>query len=409
MRLLIRPEPYPDESLESYLLRLSQENGFERYALLSGAIRDSLLVQDHEASGAFPLELARVNVFHAQRSSGLRVRALQLFAQLTDLDPARLLQLALMHSGLHFGSGHACVHRAGVDIPLGFIRTGPIPVCPACLRESAYIRQHWHYSPYLACHQHGCQLLHLCPSCGEALDYQRSESFTHCRCGFDLRTAITQPAGAAAQQLSTLICGARFESTNPLLSSEHPSLMFGALYWYWLRNKTADAGKPECSTLTTAIDYFSAWPANFHHELQQMAQKALQTQTRLLNHTAFREVFGSLLTNCRQLPTRDSHRNFILHGLLDYLTELVCANPKTRVANLADIQLSAIEAAALLGTSVEQVFRLLQDGYLTPAHRRIHGGLKPHEPLFHLRHVIECRQAHRSTFNDTYHTYLPAW
>ena len=74
MRLLIRPEPYPDESLESYLLRLSQENGFERYALLSGAIRDSLLVQDHEASGAFPLELARVNVFHAQRSSGLRVR-----------------------------------------------------------------------------------------------------------------------------------------------------------------------------------------------------------------------------------------------------------------------------------------------------------------------------------------------
>ena len=74
MRLLIRPEPYPDESLESYLLRLSQENGFERYALLSGAIRDSLLVQDHEASGAFPLELARVNVFHANRSSGLRVR-----------------------------------------------------------------------------------------------------------------------------------------------------------------------------------------------------------------------------------------------------------------------------------------------------------------------------------------------
>ena len=55
MRLLIRPEPYPDESLESYLLRLSQENGFERYTLLSGAIRDSLLVQDHEASGAFPL------------------------------------------------------------------------------------------------------------------------------------------------------------------------------------------------------------------------------------------------------------------------------------------------------------------------------------------------------------------
>src|SRR5574344_16767 len=92
MRLLIRPEPYPDESLESYLLRLSQENGFERYALLSGAIRYSLLVQDHEASGALPLEVARVNVFHVNRSSAWRVRSLQLVAQLTELDPACLHQ-----------------------------------------------------------------------------------------------------------------------------------------------------------------------------------------------------------------------------------------------------------------------------------------------------------------------------
>ncbi len=36
MRLLVRPKPYSDESLESYLLRLSQENGFERYSVFSG-------------------------------------------------------------------------------------------------------------------------------------------------------------------------------------------------------------------------------------------------------------------------------------------------------------------------------------------------------------------------------------
>ena len=113
MRLLIRPEPYPDESLESYLLRLSQENGFERYSVFSGSIKSWLRVQDHEAAGAFPLELCRVNVFHASRSSGLRVRALRLIEQLTDQSPSCLLQLALMHSAITFGREHMAVHRGG--------------------------------------------------------------------------------------------------------------------------------------------------------------------------------------------------------------------------------------------------------------------------------------------------------
>ena len=114
MRLLVRPQPYSDESLDSYLLRLSQENGFERYSVFSGSIKSWLREQDHEAAGAFPLELCRVNVFHASRSSGLRVRALRLIEQLTDQSPSCLLQLALMHSAITFGREHKAEHRAGV-------------------------------------------------------------------------------------------------------------------------------------------------------------------------------------------------------------------------------------------------------------------------------------------------------
>lgn len=73
MHLLIRPDPSIDESLESYFLRLSQENGFERFYLFSGVIKDWLHTTDHAAAGAFPLELFRLNIFHASRSSGLRV------------------------------------------------------------------------------------------------------------------------------------------------------------------------------------------------------------------------------------------------------------------------------------------------------------------------------------------------
>lgn len=51
MQLLVRPDPFYDESLESYLLRLSQDNGFENYQIFSGSIKEKLQHTDHEAGG----------------------------------------------------------------------------------------------------------------------------------------------------------------------------------------------------------------------------------------------------------------------------------------------------------------------------------------------------------------------
>ncbi len=84
MKLLVRPRPFINESLESYMLRLSQENFFEYYQQLSRAIKDWLQLHDHEAAGAFPVELSRLNVYHAAQSSSRRIRALKLVESLTD-------------------------------------------------------------------------------------------------------------------------------------------------------------------------------------------------------------------------------------------------------------------------------------------------------------------------------------
>lgn len=235
MHLLIRPDPSIDESLESYFLRLSQENGFESFYLFSGVIKDWLHTTDHAAAGVFPLELFRLNIFHASRSSGLRVRALQLVDRLTEGAPFRLLQLALSHSAISFGNHHKAVHRSGVDIPLCFIRTSKIPCCPDCLRESAYVRQCWHFKPYVACHRHGGRLIDSCPACGESLNYLVSELINYCQCGFDLRTASTVPAQPDEIQLSALAYGCSFESSNPLLAIGCLSARFGALLWYQQR------------------------------------------------------------------------------------------------------------------------------------------------------------------------------
>jgi hypothetical protein len=410
MHLLIRPDPSIDESLESYFLRLSQENGFECFYLFSGAIKDWLHTTDHAAAGAFPLELSRLNIFHASRSSGLRVRALQLVDRLTDGAPFRLLQLALSHSAISFGNHHKAVHRSGVDIPLCFIRTSKIPCCPDCLRESAHVRQCWHFKPYVACHRHGGRLIDRCPACGESLNYLASELINYCQCGFDLRTASTVPAQPDEIQLSALVYGCSFESSNPLLAIGCLSARFGALLWYQQRYLSDHEAVCDDRVLAKAIGHFAAWPDAFWGELQQMVDDALVRQTKQLNHTDFVDVFGSVVADCRRIPMRNTGQNFILKDLIVFLTDLVVSHPQCRVANVGDLLLSALDSATLLSTSVEQVSRLQHEGFLPlairPASRNT---VSPHWAVFHLRHVVELRQARMQSHHDDSSTYLPAW
>ncbi|MNQ67820.1 hypothetical protein D3C85_823570 [compost metagenome] len=330
--------------------------------------------------------------------------------RLTDGAPFRLLQLALSHSAISFGNHYKAVHRSGVDIPLCFIRIRQIPCCPECLRESAHVRQCWHFKPYVACHRHGGGLIDKCPACGGSLDYMNSESIAHCQCGFDLRTASTVPALPDEMQLSALVYGCSFESSNPLLATGSLSARFGALLWYQQRYLSDHEPLCDDKALVKAIGYFAAWPGIFWRELQQMVDDALFRQTKPLNHTDFVDVFGSVVADCRQTPMRNTGQNFILRSLIGFLTDLVVRNPQNRVANVGDLLLSALDTAALLSTSVEQVRRLHHEGFLPlairPASRNT---VSPHRAVFHLRHVVELRQARMQSHHDDSSTYLPAW
>lgn len=409
MQLLVRPDPFPDESLESYLLRLSQDNGFESYHIFSGSLKEKLQHIDHEAAGAFPLALSKVNLFHAVRSSGLRIRALRLIGELAGKAFSDVLHLAIIHSAATFGRGYKAVHRAGVDIPLHFIRTRHIPCCPECLSESEYIRQTWHYQPYTVCHRHGVHLLFVCPACGESLNYMHHEAMTHCSCGFDLRGASTKEATEDEINLSALISGALFDSTHPLLATEFLSLRYGALLWFTLRYQNSRESEEIDAGLPGVMGFFAAWPGNFLDELQQQMNDALYRQIKPLNDMSLNDVFGSLLIDCRQLPVRDTNQNFVLRTVLEFLTELVIKNPRSRVASPGDLLLSALDAASLLSTSVEQIHRLQEDGFLSfaikPACKKY---LSPAAPVYRLRHIIEYRLCHMPFQYDSLKTHIPA-
>ncbi|MYL24340.1 hypothetical protein GLV89_11195 [Halomonas alkaliantarctica] len=412
MKLLVRPTPFLNESLESYMLRLSQENFFEYYQQLSRAIKDWLQLHDHEAAGAFPEELSRLNVYHAAQSSSRRIRALKLVESLTDNEQLPLLHLAVMHSSEKFCSRYASVFYAGSHVPRALVRQTTIPVCPECLSEANYIRQEWHWMPYVACTSHGKEMLHACPSCEEKINYTQSECLHTCRCGFDFRNADTDPADEWQLIASQLVDGEHAPSKHPLLAIRPISLRLACVLWYQLyTHKTLDdRDQVPAHAIEQAIEYFTHWPEVFISELEDQAVLADDRLVCDYNKTSFRHIFGDIVSISRLLLKRYPESDYVLALLEGFLARLVDQNPKTRVPNIADLLISMPEAAILLGTSYEQAYRLYEEGYLKCAVR-----LKSHEKLvngigvFYLREIIELRQSRMPIETGAYNNYLPAW
>ncbi|RWX53415.1 TniQ family protein [Photobacterium chitinilyticum] len=405
MFLITPDKQYLNESLESFLIRLGECNGFESFQLLSGALWEWLVDNDHRAAGALPRQLNQFNLYHAKHSSGFRVRAFELLDSLFDSDVRPLMSQALLRSTVTFSPNLTSVFRAGVHIPRCFIRSSHTPVCPKCLAESPYIRQYWHFQPYQSCHHHGVKLLFHCPSCKANLNYQESEQIEFCECGYDLRKAEIAEAAFEQVAISKLVADGEREKALSVTN------WLGALLWY-SRYKQSLIIKNELDEqdFSPAVQYFSNWPSSFCRDLEGVVQNAEMKLLKNFNHTRFSSVFGELLTSARKLPSKDLRQNFVLKAVIGFLYQLVRDNPKTMEANIADLRLTVLETAALLTTSTEQVYRLHEEGYLQSSRRlKLHSKLRSDDAVFFLRHVMELRWSGMASDYSTNDVYLPSW
>ncbi len=130
------PPPYPDESLESYLLRLSHHLGFPEYADFAEEIWALLVESTPDAFGSYPLSLQQANIYHAKVASKLRAQSLLFIGRQRGVEESELLKLALMHSKTEFSPNYKAVFRDGVDYPFTLLRKDHTPVCAKCLAES---------------------------------------------------------------------------------------------------------------------------------------------------------------------------------------------------------------------------------------------------------------------------------
>lgn len=147
-QLLIRPRPIDHEAAISYLIRISQANGFSTPRQLWLALKNG------EAPTSF-----------AELMSWMGVT---IDAQASLLGPVP----HYWKSSVNLMPG-LCIN----DYNHHFMRW-----CPRCLAESEHLRSDWGLKLQCVCEKHGTPLTDCCPGCGAIQRFERS-NIGHCSCG----------------------------------------------------------------------------------------------------------------------------------------------------------------------------------------------------------------------------------
>jgi len=174
--LPFRPQPFVDECLSGYLLRLADANGINHFGdwvadlfpTWSSLQRLVLLRWEYpiDSWGRIPLR------------TQLAPSALQRLTIAPWLQKFRSLPVIV--PGKQLSPGHFVQ-----DMVLGTLQ-----VCPLCLQAQPYTRLLWRLRPVCACLKHHCVLQTHCHHCGKALTVVAlTQRHLHCpHCFSDLRT-----------------------------------------------------------------------------------------------------------------------------------------------------------------------------------------------------------------------------
>jgi hypothetical protein len=156
--LLRHPGPKSTESLLGYVLRLSEENGYESPWRV------------HELAGLKQSET---------RTTGIKIKKL---ATIARCPASELDEIAFGPSADHPRWARLLGHPL---VPTDLIITKP-KLCPQCVAEKGFIEAHWHLELMAACPIHQRVALSTCPKCGDRLSWFRP-GLLECKCGGNLQ------------------------------------------------------------------------------------------------------------------------------------------------------------------------------------------------------------------------------
>jgi len=164
-KLLIRSGLKSDESFTGYIIRLTELNQYDSPSWIFRRAGIGYLRQKCAATSHAPIDLSAL----ASLSN----------VDLPDLESLRYPTDRRSNSEyrrLFFG----------LTVPQYVIRQNHPKICPACLREAAYIRRIWEFTLVTVCPMHRCLLEDKCPNCGKHISWLRNR-VTVCPCNYDWR------------------------------------------------------------------------------------------------------------------------------------------------------------------------------------------------------------------------------
>ncbi|MDP5133191.1 MAG: TniQ family protein [Paraglaciecola sp.] len=374
MTFLLRPKPKHDETIESYVLRLAIANG---YSSLGKFFKTLGLMSDLTISGEGEhfSSLNLINIYHSQISSQRRIEIIRVISKLADTPFAEVFDICLARSADSFSNNTSALFRKGVMVPTEQLLPLPsVKVCPACLKEAAYVRQLWHFKSYTICHNHRVTLRNTC-QCGALIDIY-SDLKTRCQtCEASFSETVVSEKDAELL-IATWLAG----QNVVLLPNITISNRWGVQLFY-----IKYIAKDEVFTADNFIDFLSDWPANFVNKLQNDAQYRLELALRPIEETSFKDIFSNLLIAASRLPSRTMSDNIVLRAVFKYLYKEVLEHH----SSLGQLLLNSIEVSILLNTTTEQVAALYEQGFITP-HKRISNKslLSVYSPIFQLQEVL---------------------
>lgn len=257
-RLVYHPQPYPDEGLYGFLLRVVEGNRLQSIRKTfdgHDSLEDS--VRTHMGWEAGPSSETR------------------LFQQ---LEPSA------------HGSNKVWNHRGS-------------RYCPSCLQETPHWRQEWELSLLTACPVHRCALIDICHQCGRTLDWNRG-SLLQCTCGARLQGAGAIEVDEVEGEFGSLLTGRLIGGAQGpehlqflQLGQLHRLAVFLGAYAQLPPGRRSALKIPRFSTLEAvrpiARDAGAAlllWPEGFHRQLDGLRTK-LQSVER--SGSQFIKQFGS--------------------------------------------------------------------------------------------------------------------
>jgi hypothetical protein len=377
VKLLITPKPEKDEGFISYLLRLTEANGYDTPSWILSL------------SGIDYMELQWKFTFVFSCSEGFKK-----FAKLTGNAVSDLIGLLYLPAP---SSKHTTCDVDydfyGAFLNRSVIRPHCPKVCVKCLNESGYCHRVWDCSLVTVCPIHECLLIDTCPKCKRRLRAIRNR-MSVCACGCDwseLQPDLRREHEITVSRRIYQLCGLlrldhpTKERRNPLQSLALQDFVIVLTFIAGLECEMSWAtGRPSKSIkipnedlhayITKAYQVFENWPHNFHRFLDQKSQGDVRFNTRDGKlDTALKEEFGALfkrLYGDLRMPQFD----FLRDTFAQYLNHRLTAQCEDggRVSSFPasdDKYISVIEARRLLKVSHKSILDLVKTGEIAFAIR----------------------------------------